>query len=230
MSVKSVIISLCPSLQFLKKSRKAARTVALIVAHPDDETLWAGGTVLDHPKWKWFVICLCRGNDMDRAPRFYDALKILRSVGFMGDLDDGPEQKPLDENEIEHVILGLLPPWHFDLLITHSPTGEYTRHKRHEETGRAVIKLWHSDKLSASELWTFAYEDGNKAYYPRPIETAPICYKLSRITWLRKYRIITGTYGFEKAVLKLRQHLIQNHSGNLKILRMLTIGLRNLKN
>jgi len=199
MSVNSIIISICSCLQFLKKSGKATKTVALIVAHPDDETLWAGGTILNHPSWKWFVVCLCRKNDADRAPRFYNALKILKSEGCMGDLDDGPEQKPLDENEIERVILGLLPPWHFDLLISHSPTGEYTRHIRHEETGRAVIKLWHSAKLIASELWTFAYEDGNKAYYPKSIENATVYKKLSKITWLRKYRIITRTYGFAKS-------------------------------
>jgi len=198
MTLNAIMSSLCSGLQFLKKSRKANKTVALIVAHPDDETLWAGGTILNHPSWKWFIVCLCRGKDEDRAPRFYEALKILKSEGLMGDLDDGPEQKPMDENEIERVILGLLPPWHFDLLITHSPAGEYTRHIRHEETGNAVIKLWHSGKLSASELWTFAYEDGNKEYYPRSIENAPVYQKLSRITWYRKYRIITGIYGFEK--------------------------------
>jgi GlcNAc-PI de-N-acetylase len=199
MTVKALISSFCSRVQFFKKSRKVAKTVALIVAHPDDETLWAGGTILNHPTWKWFVVCLCRGSDEDRAPRFHNALKILNSEGLMGDLNDGPEQKPLEENEIERVILSLLPPWHFDLLITHSPAGEYTRHIRHEETGKAVIKLWHSGKLSASELWTFAYEDGNKEYYPRSIENATVRKKLSRITWHRKYRIITRTYGFVKS-------------------------------
>ena len=166
MNVNTIISSFCSRLQFFKKSQETTKSVALIVAHPDDETLWAGGTILNHPSWNWFVVCLCRGNDKDRAPRFYKALKIFKSKGIIGDLDDGPEQRSLDENEIEHAILGLLPPWHFDLIITHSPTGEYTSHKRHEETGKAVIKLWHSARLSASELWTFAYEDGNKEYYP----------------------------------------------------------------
>ena len=85
-----------------------AKTVAIIVAHPDDETLWAGGTILSHPSWKWFIVCLCRGNDKDRAPRFYKALKILKSEGIMGDLDDGPEQKPLDEKEVEACYTGLI--------------------------------------------------------------------------------------------------------------------------
>ena len=117
----------------------------------------------------------------------------------MGDLDDGPEQKPLDEKEVERAILDLLPPKHFDLIISHNPTGEYTKHIRHEEASKAVIKLWHAFKISANELWTFAYEDGGKEYYPRPIETATICRILTKRIWLRKYSIITKTYGFEKS-------------------------------
>jgi hypothetical protein len=93
----------------------------------------------------------------------------------------------------------LLPARHFDLVISHNPVGEYTRHKRHEEVSKAVINLWHSGKISAHELWTFAYEDGNKKYYPRPIQNASVCRTLTKRIWMRKYSIITETYGFEKS-------------------------------
>jgi hypothetical protein len=116
----------------------------------------------------------------------------------MGDLDDGPDQIPLDEKEVEQTILDLLPLKHFDLILTHNPTGEYTRHIRHEEAGKAVIKLWNVGKISANRLWTFAYEDGNKKYYPKPVETATIYHILTRRIWSRKFSIITETYGFEK--------------------------------
>jgi LmbE family N-acetylglucosaminyl deacetylase len=178
--------------------KKKSKTIAVIVAHPDDETLWAGGTILSHPSWKWFIVCLCRRSDTERAPRFYKALKVLKSEGIIGDLDDGPEQKPLDEKEVERAILDLLPPKHFDLIISHNTTGEYTRHVRHEEASKAVIKLWHAGKISTNELWTFAYEDGNMEYYPRPVENAPIYRTLTKRIWLRKYSLITETYGFEK--------------------------------
>ncbi len=180
----------------IKQTHK--KTVALIVAHPDDETLWAGGTILSHPSWQCFVVCLCRASDTDRAPRFYKALGVLKSEGIMGDLDDGPEQKPLDDKTVEYAILDLLPSKNFDLIISHNPTGEYTRHIRHEETGKAVIKLWHTGKIPIKKLWTFAYQDGNKAYYPKPVESAAIYQKLSKEIWLRKYGIMTATYGFEK--------------------------------
>ena len=176
---------------------KESPRVALIVAHPDDETLWAGGTILSHPLWKCFIVCLCRGSDINRAPKFYKALQVLNSEGIIGDLDDGPEQTALDEGETKRVILELLPPKHFDFIITHNPTGEYTRHVRHEEVSKSVIKLWITSKISATELWTFAYEDGNKEYYPKPVESANVYRKLTNEIWLKKYSIITEIYGFE---------------------------------
>jgi len=174
------------------------KTAAVIVAHPDDETLWAGGTILSQPSWNWFMATLCRANDPDRAPKFFRALSILRATGKMGDLDDGPEQKPLPEHEVQETILQLLPQNHFDLIISHSPAGEYTRHRRHEEIGRAVITLWHQGRISANELWTFAYEDNGKQYRPRPIKTAHIYQVLPEEIWQEKYRLITSVYGFEK--------------------------------
>jgi pentatricopeptide repeat protein len=175
-----------------------SKTVAVIVAHPDDETLWSGGTILSHPTWNCFIISLCRKNDIDRAPRFYEALKILQSEGNMGDLVDGPDQVPLDKEEVEKAILSLLPSKHFDLIISHNPSGEYTRHIRHEEIGEAVINLWNSDKISASEIRFFAYEDGHNEYYPKAIENAAIYRPLTNRTWQRKFQIITKTYGFDK--------------------------------
>ncbi len=195
---------------------KRSKAVAVIVAHPDDETLWTGGTILSHPSWKWFIITLCRASDSNRAPKFLQALKALGAEGKMGDLDDSPEQKPLAETEVQETILQLLPRKHFDLMIAHDPAGEYTRHVRHEEIGRAAITLWHAGKLSANELWTFAYEDGNKQYLPRPIKTAPIYRILPERTWQRKYEIITTTYGFEKNGFEAETTPERKHFGNLQ--------------
>ena len=172
--------------------------VAIIVAHPDDETLWTGGTILSHPKWNCFIVSVCRGSDRDRAPKYYKALQVLQSEGIMGDLNDGPEQNPLNEAELEQTILNLLPEKKYDLLITHNPSGEYTRHLRHEEVSKAVINLWHNKKITTDELRTFAFEDGGKKYHPRAIKEAPICIELSQEIWQQKYAILNKTYGFDK--------------------------------
>nr|WP_321520278.1 PIG-L family deacetylase [uncultured Macellibacteroides sp.] len=174
------------------------KSIAVIVAHPDDETLWAGGIMLEHPLNNWFVVCICRASDPERASRFKNALVMLNAQGAMGDLDDGPDQHPLDEKVLENEILRLLSETHYDLIITHDSAGEYTKHLRHEEVNKAVVTLWHERKITASELWTFAYEDGNKAYFPKAKKNAAIFELLSEKIWLRKYKLITDTYGFDK--------------------------------
>jgi LmbE family N-acetylglucosaminyl deacetylase len=174
------------------------KRVALIVAHPDDETLWAGGTVLSQLAWRCFIVTLCRASDSDRAPRFHRALEALGAQGAMGDLEDGPKQIPLANEQVQEAILQLLPQRDFNILITHSPAGEYTRHRRHEEIGRAVIRLWDAGQLSAEELWVFAYEDGGKQYLPRPVKGGTIYRPLPEEVWQKKYRLITQIYGFEE--------------------------------
>ena len=176
---------------------KTAR-VAVIVAHPDDETLWAGGLLLSHPEWSPFVLTLCRGEDPDRAPRFVKALERLGAKGAMGKLDDGPDQFPLSSEHVEETILSLLPRLEFDILLTHAPQGEYTWHRRHGEVSRAVQELWRDGRLHGRALWQFAYEDGGGTYTPRPQKHATFQLALSDAVWNQKLGIITTIYGFSE--------------------------------
>ena len=174
-------------------------TAALIVAHPDDETLWAGGTVLMHSDWHWTIISLCRGSDTDRAPKFSRVVQQLGGISEIGDLDDGPKQVPLSEADVQQMVLSLLPETHFDVILTHSPYGEYTRHRRHEEIGTAVAFLWANELIKAKELWMFAYEDGGqggKNDLPKAIKTAHLKSNIPEDIWRRKYLIVTSIYGF----------------------------------
>jgi len=177
---------------------KENSTCAVIVAHPDDETLWCGGLILMHPDVKWTIVTLCRKSDPDRAPKFFKALEILNASGNMGDLDDGPDQLPLDEQEVQDAIMNLLGTDKFDYIITHSTEGEYTRHLRHEETAKAVLKLWNSDRLQTEQILSFAYEDGDKKYLPRPCLNADLAIELPDNIWQQKFKIITQIYGFSE--------------------------------
>ncbi|MFC1780736.1 PIG-L deacetylase family protein [Planctomycetota bacterium] len=177
---------------------------AVIVAHPDDETLWTGGIMLLHPDADWTVVTMCRNNDPDRAPKFFKALQEYNAKGVMGDLNDDPSQEPLGLTLIQKTIMELLPTERFDLIITHSKWGEYTSHIRHEETADAVLDLWRSDRLHAHQLWSFAYDDGDKKYLPKAVNDADYKVRLPESIWQKKYEIITKLYGFDEENFEAR--------------------------
>ena len=175
---------------------ESSLNVTIIVAHPDDETLWAGGLIFMHPQWRCFILSLCRASDIDRAPKFRQVLSHLGALGAMADMDDGPEQQTLSRLEVQQAIEAGIDQPSCDLILTHSPNGEYTRHRRHEQVSQAVLKLVQNGKIRCKELWQFAYEDGGGQYIPRADSRAPYSVSLTDDIWKRKYKIITEIYGF----------------------------------
>ena len=71
----------------IQKLKPGARAL-VIVAHPDDETIWMGGTILKNPKVNWTIFSLCRRSDRDRAPKFFKVCKIYKAKAIITDLDD----------------------------------------------------------------------------------------------------------------------------------------------
>lgn len=170
--------------------------VLVLVAHPDDETLWTGGTLLMQSGWTKFVGALCRADDEDRAPKFFRALELLGAEGAMTDLDDSTDQHPLEEGAVRAALLSLVPREHFDLVLTHAPRGEYTRHLRHEEVSHGVLRMWARGELQAQELRLFAYDDNNGRQWPVAHPDADIVVDLAGDIWAAKRDLLMRVYGF----------------------------------
>lgn len=176
---------------------KVGLSAAVIVAHPDDETLWAGGYILSHPEFQWYVFSLCRANDPDRSTKFFHVLQCIGATGCMADLDDGPEQVPLPEGLIAQAILSALPAKAYHMILTHAPHGEYTRHRRHEEVSKAVSGLWQKGRIHSTHLWMFAYQDHHRDTFPQAVPGADHLFTLPAPIWKKKYELITIQYGFD---------------------------------
>ena len=169
---------------------------AIIVAHPDDETIWAGGLVLRNPGWEWIVLSLCRAHDPDRAPKFRRACDRLGATGVMSDLDDGAPPKPIDASgEITDRILAFLPGTRWDLCLTHGRNGEYG-HERHRQVHTQVLRLVRDGTIGCDEFWAFAYECDTAAGACKPAPWADVLVELTAAELAEKKRVVRELYGY----------------------------------
>lgn len=169
----------------------------VVVSHPDDESIWMGGTILRHSDWQWHVLSLCRAGDADREPRFHLAVQALGATGYIRDLDDSsPVLAQLSDDlvEIKQLVLGL-PLRDYDLVLTHGPAGEYTYHPRHSQANQAVNDMIADGELHGT-LITTAYYDCGGACIPKPAEDADIRIDLTSEEFMRKQHILRDIYNF----------------------------------
>jgi LmbE family N-acetylglucosaminyl deacetylase len=92
---------------------------AIVVAHPDDETLWAGGLPIRFYDRQWTVIC-CSVPSADpiRAKKFEEACHVLGADWMRNEVRDSNFALP---------AIDLMT---FDCIFTHNKEGEYG-HKDH---------------------------------------------------------------------------------------------------
>ena len=181
------------------------KEVLVVVAHPDDETIWMGGTLLKMKEKGGFnitVISLCRKEDKDRYPKFKKACEVLGVKGHIFDLDDGEESgvyKEVSSEEIIKRILEVTQNKLYDALYTHGKKGEYG-HVRHLDVHKAVEEMLRRGLLLAEEIYFFSYKKIKNKYQGYAIynSNADKLIKLKKPYLKMKKMIIEEVYGYKK--------------------------------
>jgi glycosyltransferase involved in cell wall biosynthesis len=114
------------------------KTGLVIVAHPDDETLWFSGIMRLHSDIAWTIACVTYTAESPRGQDFRRVCRQIPADGILFGFLDTPG--PLvDESELEIKLVGLLQQQPWDVVLTHNLQGEYG-HVHHRQVHRLVQK------------------------------------------------------------------------------------------
>lgn len=122
----------------------------MIVAHPDDETIWGGAHLLSGD---YLVVCITCGNQKNRVVEFKKALAISNDQYVMlnypdkvhGKRDDWKNSKKGIERDLKKIMQ--LKNW--DIIVTHNQEGEYG-HIHHKMTNKIVTSIYNKEEVKGS--------------------------------------------------------------------------------
>ena len=120
----------------------------MVVAHPDDESLFGGAQLIRESGWK--VVCVTNGDHPVRREEF-------KSVMFVTDCDHeiwsfyDEQYTPFNTNSLRDELQRIVNEKPWTKIVTHNAEGEYG-HIHHKQINRLMIEL------VGEKLWTFNFE------------------------------------------------------------------------
>lgn len=138
----------------IMRSNKANAEKLMIVAHPDDETLWGGGHLLDGG---YLVVCITNGRNEARHEEFIKAVNASGNAALILEYPDKVNGKRDNWSEVwerlESDIRLLTGYKKWKQIVTHNPEGEYG-HMHHKMLSSIVTESCREAEIE-NNLWYF---------------------------------------------------------------------------
>jgi LmbE family N-acetylglucosaminyl deacetylase len=123
----------------------------LVVAHADDETIFAGGLILSSQQTKWTILCV-HPQGQQRQSEFLSACEFYEheSSSSISPVLFDPPLSPNDKIDNDWLVNALKPyRTRYDFVLTHNSEGEYGN-ENHRIVHRCVLK-----SIANPNTWIF---------------------------------------------------------------------------
>lgn len=170
----------------------------MIVAHPDDETLWGGAHLLDGG---YLIVCMTHGTDKVRSGELRAVaeasgnrcLVLCYPDKTLGRRDDWSMVK----KQMEQDISVLLECQDWELVVTHNQKGEYG-HVHHQMTHNMVVSAYEKEHLTVPLYCFGTYYSAERL--PEVQEHLP---RISDAAWEQKKALLANYHSQERVVENL---------------------------
>ena len=188
----------------------------MIVAHPDDETIWGGANMI---RENYFIICLTNGYNSVRANDFKNVMKFTKNDGIIlnyPDINDGNIDNWLEvRNGILKDLSKLISYKNWDKIVTHGPEGT-NGHYHHKKTSQFVTEI--TKKYNKYNNLYYFQKFYNKNEIPKNlprINDNEYNYKLKEVSIYKNkkeniYRLFLHMLPFENLILASKYNINKN--------------------
>ena len=122
-------------------------TKLMVVAHPDDESLFGGAQLIQEGGWK--IVCVTNGLNAERKGEFHMVMYVTHSRFEIWDYFD-EQHTPLPIHNLREDLKRVVDEQEWSKIVTHNEDGEYG-HLHHKQVHGAM------KDLVGDKLWTFNF-------------------------------------------------------------------------
>lgn len=145
------------------------KKILLIVAHPDDETLWFYQSIQKLKTNNVIVVfCLTQTGETRRGKELEALGKRIGITIIFGNCEDTGFDKLLNTKEVENAFLQAFSMGQYDFAITHPPHGGEKPHPHHLQLHRIVKRICVNTSMKYGffcEQNLFCFSLSEKKYY-----------------------------------------------------------------